>query len=251
MATGRKIASWDPAGLPFAHAGNIQNGFHLEDADLLQPGSVHLAGDFLSRPGDIVFPSKGTVGRFAFVKPTTSPFVYAPQLCYWRIKRPSLIDPRYLFYWMQGEEFLTQVHQVKSQTTIADYVSLGDQRRMYILAPPLPLQRTIAGILAAYDDLIEKNTRRIANLEERCALNTSICWRARRRFAITRSSRCQARLSGSECSRSASILSCLLSQSRRCSSNFRRSFRPFFVQSTCSRSATPSFARRASVSCRA
>ncbi len=157
-------------GLPFARAGNIQNGFHLQDADLLQPGSVHLAREKISRPGDIVFTSKGTVGRFAFVKPTTPPFVYSPQLCYWRIKKPPLLDPRYLFYWMQGEDFLRQVHQVKSQTTIADYVSLGDQRRMYILAPPLPIQRTIAGILAAYDDLIENHTRRIANLEERARL---------------------------------------------------------------------------------
>jgi type I restriction enzyme S subunit len=165
-----KNSELGPAGLPFARAGNIQNGFHLQDADLLQPGSVHLAREKISRPGDIVLTSKGTVGRFAFVKQNTPKFVYSPQLCYWRIKRPSLIDPRYLFYWMQGKEFLTQVHQVKSQTTIADYVSLGDQRRMYILAPPLPIQRTIAGILSAYDDLIDNNTRRIANLEERARL---------------------------------------------------------------------------------
>lgn len=32
--------------------------------------------------------------------------------------------------------------------------------------PPLPIQRKIAGVLSAYDDLIENNTRRIAILEE-------------------------------------------------------------------------------------
>ena len=32
--------------------------------------------------------------------------------------------------------------------------------------PPLPIQRKIAAILSAYDDLIEVNTRRIAILEE-------------------------------------------------------------------------------------
>jgi type I restriction enzyme S subunit len=32
--------------------------------------------------------------------------------------------------------------------------------------PPLPIQRRISSILAAYDDLIENNTRRIAILEE-------------------------------------------------------------------------------------
>lgn len=36
--------------------------------------------------------------------------------------------------------------------------------------PPLTLQRAIAGILSAYDNLIENNARRIANLEERARL---------------------------------------------------------------------------------
>jgi type I restriction enzyme, S subunit len=153
-------------GLPFARAGNIDNGFHFEDADLLDEMNVPKAGSKISRPGDVVFTSKGTVGRFAFVRPETKRFVYSPQLCYWRIKDSSIIDPRFLFYWMHGRDFTTQVHQVKGLTDMADYVSLGDQRRMKITAPPLPAQRKIAAILSAYDDLIENNTRRIAILEE-------------------------------------------------------------------------------------
>ncbi len=37
---------------------------------------------------------------------------------------------------------------------------------LQVKIPPLPLQRWIAGILSAYDDLIENNTRRIKVLEE-------------------------------------------------------------------------------------
>ena len=153
-------------GLPFARAGNIDNGFHFEEADILDDSSVRKAGSKISQPNDIVFTSKGTVGRFAFVKPETPRFVYSPQLCYWRIRKPSIIDPRFLFYWMHGRDFHHQVHQVKSLTTMADYVSLSDQRKMKIAAPPLTIQHTIAGILSAYDDLIENNARRIAILEE-------------------------------------------------------------------------------------
>src|SRR5689334_10528357 len=72
-------------GLPFARAGNINNGFLFDDAELLCEESVKKAGNKISRPGDIVFTSKGTVGRFAFVRPNTQKFVYAPQLCYWRV----------------------------------------------------------------------------------------------------------------------------------------------------------------------
>src|SRR5947209_17564435 len=115
--------------------------------------NVSRAGSKISRPGDVVFTSKGTVGRFAYVKPNTPKFVYSPQLCYWRIKDSSIIDPRYLFYWMHSHDFLNQVHQVKGLTDMADYVSLGDQRRMKITAPPLPTQHKSAPTVLAYDDL--------------------------------------------------------------------------------------------------
>ena len=39
-------------------------------------------------------------------------------------------------------------------------------RKVGVRCPPLPTQRKIAGILSAYDDLIENNTRRIKILEE-------------------------------------------------------------------------------------
>ncbi len=161
-----KNSEMGSVGLPFARAGNIDNGFHFDDVDLLDEMNIPKAGSKVSRPGDVVFTSKGTVGRFAFVKPKTQKFVYSPQLCYWRVKDPSIIDPRFLFYWMHSRDFTNQVHQVKGLTDMADYVSLGDQRRMKITVPPLPIQHKIAAILSAYDDLIENNTRRIAILEE-------------------------------------------------------------------------------------
>jgi type I restriction enzyme, S subunit len=161
-----KNSEMGASGLPFARAGNIDNGFHFDNADILGESSIKKAGNKISQPYDIVFTSKGTVGRFAFVRPETPKFVYSPQLCYWRVKNPSIIDPLYLFYWMHSSGFKQQVHQVKSLTTMADYVSLSDQRKMHIIIPFPPIQHTIASILSAYDDLVENNTRRIAILEE-------------------------------------------------------------------------------------
>ena len=62
-----KNSELDSEGLPFARAGNVNNGFDFSDADLLGFSSVKAAGSKISRPGDVVFTSKGTVGRFAFV----------------------------------------------------------------------------------------------------------------------------------------------------------------------------------------
>lgn len=160
-----KNSEMGPKGLPFARAGNINGGFLFDDADLLDEANVPKVGDKLSRSADIVFTSKGTVGRFAFVRPETPKFVYSPQLCFWRILDTSILDPRFLLYWMQSSEFLDQVQQVKGLTDMADYVSLSDQRRMQLTVPPLSIQQRIASILCGYDDLIENNTRRIKILE--------------------------------------------------------------------------------------
>lgn len=161
-----KNSEMGDSGLPFARAGNLNNGFHFEDADLLRDESVRAAGDKISRPGDITFTSKGTFGRFAIVGDTTPRFVYSPQLCYWRVKREGVIDRNFLYYWMQSADCMVQLNEVKGLTDMADYVSLTNQRRMWLSAPPLPLQRRIAAILSAYDDLVENCQRRIKILEE-------------------------------------------------------------------------------------
>ena len=116
----------------------------------------------------MVFTSKGSVGRLAFVRETTPRFVYSPQLCFWRSLAPDVIDARWLYYWMCGGEFTQQISGVKGQTDMADYVSLTDQRRMAITLPPVSIQRAIAGVLGALDDKIEQN-RRMARALERLA----------------------------------------------------------------------------------
>jgi len=152
-------------GLPFARAGNINNGFNFYDADCFPEANLFQVGNKVSEPGDVVFTSKGTVGRFAFVRSGTPRFVYSPQLCFWRAVDKQLIDPRFLFYWMFGREFFIQFKGVAGQTDMAEYVSLTDQRRMQITLPPLDEQRAIAHILGTLDDKLELNRQMNETLE--------------------------------------------------------------------------------------
>ena len=152
-------------GLPFARAGNINAGFLFDDADCFPVENLNRVGNKVSQPGDVVFTSKGTVGRFGFVRPDTPQFVYSPQLCYWRVVDRKLIDPRFLSFWMSSREFFIQFKGVSGQTDMAEYVSLTDQRRMHITLPPLSEQRAIAHILGTLDDKIELNRRMNETLE--------------------------------------------------------------------------------------
>lgn len=153
-------------GLPFARAGNINHGFQFESADHFPTGSLHRVGNKVSQAGDVVFTSKGTVGRFAFVQEHTPRFVYSPQLCFWRSRERDVMDPRFLYFWMHGREFSVQFRGVAGQTDMAEYVSLTDQRRMQITLPPIAEQRAIAGILGALDDKIELNRQMAETLEQ-------------------------------------------------------------------------------------
>jgi type I restriction enzyme S subunit len=152
-------------GIPFARAGNIDGGFHFDDADCVPDETLSRVGVKVSEPGDVVFTSKGTVGRFAFVRDDTPRFVYSPQLCFWRVLDRNKIFARWLYYWMNSREFFLQFNGVAGQTDMAEYVSLRDQRAMRITLPPLPAQKRIAHILGTLDDKIELNRRTNATLE--------------------------------------------------------------------------------------
>lgn len=152
-------------GLPFARAGDIDQGFHFEGVDCLHEEHLAKVGDKVSLPGDVVFTSKGTVGRLAFVRQDTPRFVYSPQLCFWRARDAHVLDSRFLSYWMHGEEFSQQVDAFKGQTDMADYVSLRDQRRMHLTLPPIEAQRTIGRVLGEMDDRILVGQRLIHTLE--------------------------------------------------------------------------------------
>lgn len=114
-------------------------------------------------PGDVAIVRVGYPGT-ACVIPEGVGELNAASLV---IVRPDkrLLDSNYLCYVINSPWGKSQVlgrlvgsaQQVFNTQTAAD---------LEIPAPPLPTQRKIAGILSAYDDLIENNLRRIKILEE-------------------------------------------------------------------------------------
>ena len=73
---------------------------------------------------------------------------------------PKVADTRYLYY----QTKLPDIWPIRGAAQ--PFISQTDARGIEIDLPDLPTQRKIAGILSAYDDLIENNLRRIKILEQ-------------------------------------------------------------------------------------
>jgi type I restriction enzyme S subunit len=76
---------------------------------------------------------------------------------------PNRIATRFLYYALRPK---LSDFQSLSTGAATKFLTLTILNELRIQLPPLPTQRRVAGILSAYDDLIENNQRRIKILEE-------------------------------------------------------------------------------------
>jgi len=116
--------------------------------------------------GDLVFTCWGTLGQVALI-PKNGPYsTYIISNKQLKL-RPNLeiCDARFLFYYFASPQMVQHIRSIAIGAAVPG-INLGILKSLQVVIPPLPTQRKIAGILSAYDRLIENNTRRIEILEE-------------------------------------------------------------------------------------
>ena len=119
---------------------------------------------YLLHVGDIVVARTGaTVGYAKQVRPPESA-VFASYLVRFRINK-KIAEPRFIGHLVQSETYkqyvISQVGGAAQPNANAKVLG-----RFSFALPPRRVQRRIADILSAYDELIENNQRRIALLEQ-------------------------------------------------------------------------------------
>lgn len=155
------------SGVPVIRGTNLSGGarFSFEDfvwvseekADELLPNNAH--------PGDLVFTQRGTIGQVGLI-PLDAPFkrFVISQSQMKLTPDPEQADALFLYY------YFSSAGTVKAITNLAfaagvPHINLEILRNFEVPLPPLPVQRRIAGILSAYDELMENSQRRIRILE--------------------------------------------------------------------------------------
>lgn len=133
---------------------------------------VHLTDSeqkkFLLTTGDLLFARRSLVlagaGKCAIVMEISEPTTFESSIIRVRLD-PAKADPLFWFYYFVSRAGRADVEAIVTQLNISGIRS-SELSEILVCAPPLYVQRRIAGILSAYDDLIEVNTRWIAALEE-------------------------------------------------------------------------------------
>lgn len=115
------------------------------------------------KQGDMLLTSVGTLGSVYVVKPNDRFYFKDGNLTWFR--RFKGLDSQFLYYWISSPQGKAELQKctIGSSQPAFTIVLL---KSMNIQLPPLPTQKRIAGILSAYDDLIENCQRRISILEK-------------------------------------------------------------------------------------
>lgn len=116
-------------------------------------------------PGDLVFTQRGTLGQVGIL-PTDTPhsrFLISQSQMKMTVDA-SKACAMYVYYYFRMSSTVSYIENIALQAGVP-HINLGILRKFPVVAPPLDLQKKIAAILVAYDDLIENNRRRIALLE--------------------------------------------------------------------------------------
>lgn len=154
------------SGIPFITISNIDSNNRIDFTNCLYVSEEYYDAINDKRKAskdDILYSVVGSFGVPVLIKENLK-FAFQRHIA---ILRPDTekIFPAFMYYCMLTRDFYLQADSVaigSAQRTI----TLGALNNMQLSLPSLPVQKRIASILSAYDDLIENNQKQIKLLEE-------------------------------------------------------------------------------------
>lgn len=113
--------------------------------------------------GDIVYGRRGDIGRQALITKDEEGWMCGTG-CLRLSLGESVINPLFLHYYLRQEDVITWISNQAVGATLPN-LNTGILRSVPVKFPSLAMQRQIAGVLSAYDELMDNNQRRIRTLE--------------------------------------------------------------------------------------
>jgi type I restriction enzyme S subunit len=145
----------------------IEEGGFKERADKAKWYSGPIPEDYVLNKGDLIVAmteqAEGLLGSSAII-PRSGVYLHNQRLGLVRIRDLEQADRHFIYYLFNTKPVRQQIRGSASGTKIR-HTAPSRIADVKVRVPPLPIQRRIAGILSAYDELIENSQRRIKILE--------------------------------------------------------------------------------------
>src|SRR5699024_1810039 len=113
---------------------------------------------------DLLVTTRGTIG-VPYLYKKSDKFYFADGNLTWMKDFHDTLFPQYLYYWFLSYEGQSKINAI-AKGTAQKAVPIAGIKTLELKLPPIEIQRRIADILSAYDDLIENNRKQIKLLEE-------------------------------------------------------------------------------------
>jgi len=157
-------------GLKVINVGDFQNYFKVKwnELDEINPTGL-VREDCYLKNGDIVFVrsngNRDLIGRSLFIENIREPVSHSAFTIKARFASTNHIFPKFYAYVFRSS-LIRQTLSAQGNGTNISNLNQTILSNLVVPFPPLKVQKQIAAILSAYDELIENNERRILLLEE-------------------------------------------------------------------------------------
>ena len=145
----------------------LEEGGFKERADKAKWYRGPIPEDYVLNEGDLIVAmteqAEGLLGSSAII-PRSGVYLHNQRLGLVRIRDLEQADQHFIYYLFNTKSVRQQIRGSASGTKIR-HTAPSRIADVKVSVPPLPIQRRIAGILSAYDELIENSQRRIKILE--------------------------------------------------------------------------------------
>jgi type I restriction enzyme, S subunit len=145
----------------------LEEGGFKEKSDKAKWYNGPIPNDYVLNEGDLIVAmteqAEGLLGSSAFI-PRSAIYLHNQRLGLVQIRERKQVDQQFIYYLFNSKPVRQQIRGSASGTKIR-HTAPSRIAEVKVSIPPLPVQRRIAGILSAYDELMENSQRRIRILE--------------------------------------------------------------------------------------
>lgn len=162
-------------GLPVLKVSNCKNkGFQIDNVSYLPVTLKEKYAKNKLRIGDVIIATVGShpsliesaAGRSCVVNSLVEGFYLNQNAVCVRTKNLDVLDQRYLGYLCKERNFMHYIQNKGRGAANQMRIAIGAIKEYELDLPEIDIQRRIAHILSAYDDIIENNQKQIKLLEE-------------------------------------------------------------------------------------